>query len=565
VPTGDTARTWVRPRASAGVLTWASLPTVAPVTTEHVEVERKFEADESFSLPDLTGAGAVAAVGDPEEQTLEATYYDTPDLRLLRSRVTLRRRTGGADAGWHVKLPGADGARRELHQPLGRAARTAPRAVVAPVLGLLGTAAAEPVAVITTRRLVHRLLDEGGRVLAEVADDTVVGTALATEPGEPATVTTWREVEAELVDGDEALLEAVTERLVAAGARPSAVPSKLGRVLGDRLPAPAVTAPQPSRADTGGTGGKGKKGRKTQRKAEQAAARTAGEVVLGAVAGRLQALRDADLAVRTEQPEGVHDLRVACRRLRSILAAFRPVLDREHTDPLRAELQWVGAQLSGARDAEVALSHLRELVAAQPVELVLGPVAARLQQTEIKDHVTGARRVTRTLTDQRYLRLLDALDALLADPPVTELAAAPTPAQLADAVRRTGKRLRRAVEAAREAEGAARHERMHEVRKAAKRVRYTAEVAEAEFGEPAGALVECTKRVQDLLGAAQDTVVTREVAVRVGQAAFAAGENAWTYGRLHALEEARAAAAEADFWTLEPGLRRAVEAVTSLA
>jgi CHAD domain-containing protein len=564
VPTRDTRRTWVAARRPycADLRDRAYRDTV---TTVHVEVERKFEADETFTLPDLRGTGGVAAVGDPEEQSLAATYYDTPDLRLLRSRVTLRRRTGGADAGWHVKLPGADGARRELHQPLGRAARTAPRAIVAPLLGLLGTAAAEPVATISTRRVVHRLLDEEGRELAEVADDTVVGTAFAAHPGEPATVTSWREVEVELVEGDETLLQAVTERLVAAGARPAAVPSKLARVLDGRVPAPAAPAPEPAApapepAEADATAGKGKKTRK-----QKAPVRTAGEVVLGAVAGQLQALRDADLAVRTEQPEGVHDLRVACRRLRSILAAFRPVLDREHTDPLRAELQWVGAQLSGARDTEVALTHLRELVAIQPVELVLGPVAARLQQTEIKDHQDGARRVTRTLTDRRYLRLLDALDALLAEPPVTELAAAPAPEQLADAVRRTGKRLRRAVAAAGEAEGAERHERLHEVRKAAKRVRYTAEVAEAEFGEPATALIACTRQVQDQLGAAQDTVATRDVAVRVGRAAFAAGENAWTYGRLHALEEARAAAAEAEFWALEPGLRRAVEDVTSLA
>ena len=546
------------------MLACPSLPTVAPVTTVHVEVERKFEADETFVLPDLTGAGGIAAVGDPEEQSLEATYYDTPDLRLLRSRVTLRRRTGGADAGWHVKLPRADGARRELPQPLGRAARTAPRAVVAPILGLLGTTAAEPVATLSTRRVVHRLLDEEGRVLAEVADDAVVGTAFATAPGEPATVTSWREVEVELVDGDEALLEAVAERLAAAGARPSAVPSKLGRVLDGRLPAPAA-APEPERAEDGTNDGKaGKKSKKAAKEKAQAPVRTAGEAVLAAVAGQLQALRDADLAVRTEQPEGVHDLRVACRRLRSILAAFRPVLDREHTDPLRVELQWVGAQLSGARDAEVALSHLRELVAAQPIELVLGPVAARLQQTEIKDHVAGARRVTRTLTDRRYLQLLDALDALLADPPATELAAAPAPAQLAAAVGHTGKRLRRVVEAAREAEGAERHHLLHEVRKATKRVRYTAEVTQGEFGEPASALIACTKEVQELLGAAQDTVVTRDVAVRVGRAAFAAGENAWTYGRLHALEETRASAAEDGFWTLESGLRRAVKAVAKL-
>ena len=241
MPTRDAART----SCSAGVPTSADLPTVATVTTEHVEVERKFEADESLALPDLTGAGGIAAVDGPQEQALEATYYDTPDLRLLRSRVTLRRRTGGADAGWHVKLPGANGSRRELHQPLGRAARTAPRSVTGPVLGLLGTAAAEPVATVATRRVVHRLLDEQGRVLAELADDSVVGTALAAEPGEPATVTTWRELEVELVDGDDALLETVAERLTAAGARPSALPSKLGRVLDGRLPAPAVPAPEP--------------------------------------------------------------------------------------------------------------------------------------------------------------------------------------------------------------------------------------------------------------------------------------------------------------------------------
>jgi CHAD domain-containing protein len=281
-------------------------------------------------------------------------------------------------------------------------------------------------------------------------------------------------------------------------------------VLGGRLPAPAAPRPEPVRA---GDGGKSKKRKKGD---EGTAARTAGEVVLGAVARQLQALRDADLAVRTEQPEGVHDLRVACRRLRSILAAFRSVLDREHTDPLREELRWVGAQLSGARDTEVALSHLRELVAAQPVELVLGPVAARLQQTQIKDHQTGARGVTRTLTDRRYLQLLDALDALLADPPVTELAVEPAPAQLADAVRRTGKRLRRtrrrgprgrgrraAPPAARRAQG----RQAGAVHRGGRRGRVR---------RPATALVECVKQVQDLLGAAQDTVVTRDVAVRVG-------------------------------------------------
>ncbi|MFW3171516.1 CHAD domain-containing protein [Geodermatophilus sp. CPCC 206100] len=525
------------------------------MTTEHLEIERKLEADDSYAAPDLTGVDGVDAVGEPEEQALEATYFDTADLRLLRNKVTLRRRTGGSDAGWHVKLPAAAGARRELHQPVGRASRTVPKAVLAPVLGVLGTAVPEPVATLRTRRVVRRLLGEGGAVLAEVADDTVHGTALGANPGEPATVTTWRELEVELVDGDEALLDAVTERLVAAGARLSDSPSKVGRVLAGRLGQPGG-APAGGPGDEGdATGSRRKKGKK-----EKARQPTAGDVVLAALAAQVAALRAADLAIRTEQPEGVHDLRVACRRLRSITAAFRTVLPRKATDPLRAELRWVGGQLSAARDGEVALAHLRELVAAQPPELVLGPVAARFQQTEISGRVDDARRVIRTLTDRRYLLLLDALAALLADPPLTEFAGGPARAVMADAVRRNGKRLRRAVTAAREAQGEERHTALHAVRKAGKRVRYTAEVAADVLGGPATALVDCLKEAQETLGSAQDTVVTREYAVRLGRAAFAAGENAWTYGRLHGLEEARAARAEDAFWELEPRVRTAVRA-----
>ena len=82
------------------------------MAVEHVEIERKFDVDQTFALPDLTGVPGVAEVRAPVEHALEAAYYDTADLRLARARVTLRRRTGGVDAGWHVKLPATAGARR---------------------------------------------------------------------------------------------------------------------------------------------------------------------------------------------------------------------------------------------------------------------------------------------------------------------------------------------------------------------------------------------------------------------------------------------------------------------
>jgi CHAD domain-containing protein len=507
---------------------------------EHLEVERKFDVGPDYALPDFAGVPGVAAVSAPEEVDLAATYFDSPDLRLLRSKVTLRRRTGGPDAGWHVKLPAGTGARRELHEPLGRAVKSVPKPVLAPVLGILGTRSPVPVATVHTRRIVRRLADAEGRVLAEVADDSVTGTALPDAPGQAAIVTTWREIEVELVDGDATLLDAAGRVLVEAGASVSASASKLGQVLTDRR---AAVEAGPSGADQGGR----RQGRAPKRRRP-----SAGELVLAAVAERIGDLRAADVAVRTGGAEGVHDFRVACRRLRSIFAAYRPVLVREQTDPVRAELQWVGRELSGARDGEVALEHLRALVADQPPELVLGPVAARLQQAEIQDHLKGDEHVVEVLSDRRYLHLVDTLYELLACPPLTEQAPTAARKLAGAAVRRSGKRLRRAVRAAERASGPAVHTALHETRKAAKRVRYTAEVAAPSVGKPAKKLTRSMKRVQKVLGHAQDTVVTREYCTRLGLAAAAAGENPWTYGRLHALEQVRAERAEQEFWDRWP-------------
>jgi CHAD domain-containing protein len=83
------------------------------------------------------------------------------------------------------------------------------------------------------------------------------------------------------------------------------------------------------------------------------------------------------------------------------------------------------------------------------------------------------------------------------------------------------------------------------------------------LGGRATALVDCMKEVQDVLGERQDTVVTRDWSRRLGLAAAAAGENGWTFGRLHALEEARAASAGAGFWRMAPAVRRALRAAVS--
>jgi CHAD domain-containing protein len=401
-------------------------------------------------------------------------------------------------------------------------------------------------------------------VLAEVADDHVTGTALPAGPGEATVVTVWREVEVELVDGDETTLAALADAVVAAGARPADSPSKLSRVLADRLNAvdgpelpPAVERPAPA------AGKKGKKGKKGKGKKRAEVGGTwsapAGEVVRATLALQVRGLQDADLMVRTGQPDGVHQVRVAGRRLRSTLAAFRPVLDRTHTDPIRDELAQLGTALSPARDGEVALAHLRELVAAQPQELVLGPVAARLQQAVIKDEHEGEVQARRALGSPVYLQLRDDLDALVAEPPLTEAAARPADEVLREVLAHTDRRLVHAVDAAQDSDDP---EALHTVRKAAKRVRYTAEAAVPVLGRPVAELVSALKGVQEVLGDRQDTFVTRPLCAQLGLQAFAAGENAWTWGRLHALEQARGEQAEQEFWLRWPELRPVLTAAT---
>jgi inorganic triphosphatase YgiF len=200
--------------------------------TEHFETELKMEAGPDFRVPDLAGPDAGLTATEPEVRELAASYFDTPDLRLATAGITLRRRTGGTDAGWHLKLPVSAGTRREVQAPLGDSA-TVPAGLVSLVSGWVRGEPLHVVATLLTHRTVRYLRGPGGTTLAEVADDLVTGQVPGpgSAPGEPVT---WREIEVELVDGGPEILEAARSRLAAAGARPSSSASKLSRLLGSR-------------------------------------------------------------------------------------------------------------------------------------------------------------------------------------------------------------------------------------------------------------------------------------------------------------------------------------------
>ena len=487
-----------------------------PTVVTSVEIERKYDVDAEVTRPELADVLGVAAVSPPERYHLEATYYDTADLRLRSARVTLRHRTGGRDAGWHLKLPaGSDREELTVQAP----ADAVPETLRTLVLVWVRNAELLPVARLATERVVQQLLDDHGQPLVELADDNV--TAARLPDGQELR---WREWEAELISGDRALLDSVQERLLAVGASRSRSGSKVARVL-----------PDPTAAEPESPWWAKPRGHRSEP--------TAAAVVHAHLSEQVAELQTRDPQARRDLPDAVHKMRVATRRLRSALATFRPLLDSERTDPLRDELRWLAGVLGQVRDAEVMHARLLRLVAAEPPDLVLGKVAERISSALRSQHAEAHARLLRELESDRYLRLLDALDGLVATPPFRNRAQGPAPRVLAHAMRRTWRRLdRRMDQADRCPPGPAQQELLHEVRKDAKRARYAAEALTPVFEDPARKFAKAMEELQESLGDLQDSVTTRDALRALGARGHLAGVNGFTYGRLHALEQARAEA-----------------------
>jgi CHAD domain-containing protein len=483
------------------------------------ETERKYEPARGGTaaldaVKTMTGTAGVAAVSELPEQLLDAIYYDTADLRLIRAGITLRRRTGGEDAGWHLKLPAGADTRDEIRLPLTGADGPVPEELTALVRANTRGAALAPVVRIQTRRHVLRLLDGAGRALAEIAADHV-----SAEPADGSTATAWDEIEAELVTGGPALLTAIDQQLRRVGARTAATKTKPQRALAGRLPA-AEPAPEP---------------RLTRHS-------PAGGVVLAYLRDQVAAISHHDPLVRRDEPEAVHQMRVAAGRARSALQAFGTIIDRETTRPLCAELKWLAAALGQARDTEVLQARLTADLAAVPPALVVGPAQARIT-AHFTAQLTQARQIALdTLDGQRYLRLLDNLDALLADPPLTPLAARQAGKALAKPVRRAARRLQRALDAVPGAQD--RDTAIHEARKATKRARYAAEAAVPALGRTASRQAAQAKELQQLLGEHHDSVVARAVLLDLAGKARTAGEDTFTYGLMYQREACQAAEIE---------------------
>jgi CHAD domain-containing protein len=455
---------------------------------EVLERELKWDVDEHFELPRIDD---IVAGADMERSTvtLSSAYYDTPDGDLRSHGVLLRRRDGDDDTGWQLKVPDAEG-RVEIRTAL---SDTPPAELTNALTGMgLGKPLVN-VATIRTTRDRYRITDrKRDRLCAEVADDYVLASV-------GHRLLAWREIEVELGPDARSFPRQLTERLANAGARPSRYPSKLARVAQLPRPEPVVTAP-------------------------------AGRAVVTYLTAQIDAVFEGDLGLRRGS-DPIHDTRVAIRRLRSTLRVFGKLLDRDAVGDVDAELKWFAGLLGEVRDCQVQRRRFREALAELPPELVLGPVANRIN-TDLQSYQLRARKVVAEAMDsQRYLELLATLQRWRTDPPMIKppsLKAVTKRARRAE--RKADGRLAEAIEAGDDA-------LLHRARKAAKRARYAAELR-APVDKSSKATAKYYKQFQRVLGDHQDGVVAAATLCRLALAAGTTpGENGFTFGLLYAREQ----------------------------
>lgn len=458
-----------------------------------LERELKLTASAAFRLPDLSIGGLDAVVA--ARRYLDGVYYDTTDLRLARWGCSLRYRT---DEGWTVKLPADTQGDLQQRQEINYQGRwdRIPTEAVALVRVFARQGQIQQIARLRTVRKPVLLIDGLGRCVAEVVDDDV-STYLGQGPAGR-----FREIEIELAENtDKQILDGLVSSLRDAGAGSISRMSKLARALG----APALRNPDVVVMDLGQDP-------------------RAGDVIQAAIARSVHRfIVHMPGVLLGEDPEALHQARVATRRLRSDLRTFGPLLDERWVSALRDELRWLGAALGTVRDVDVlslrlaATSQQLPVADAYPVSVMMTMLRAeRKKRRRALLDATG---------EQRYLRLLDQMVAAANEPHLLPPVDRPADDVLLDLARVPFERLMQTVQ---ELPVEPADPDLHRIRIRAKRVRYAAEAVAPVVGKKAIRFAAAAAQLQDKLGDLQDSTVAHEWLSAAAQShpavAFAAGQ-----------------------------------------
>ncbi len=504
---------------------------MTPISS-HREVERKLRVSSEFVMPDLVEAGVAASVSTSEPFTMTAVYHDTADLTLFRWGITLRRREGGADQGWHMKLPvaGADGSTRdEMHLPLEAGEiGSVPGGFIEVIAPLLREQQLVPAVTLSTRRTPSLLLDSHGRPRAEVVDDLV---SIVRE-GQP--LSAFRELEIEALDAEDTkalrMIERAVDVLRRAGATPSSV-SKAASALGPRTAEPpdVPSLPLP------GPGG------------------LAVDAIRAVLAQHVRHLLMSDVSVRRDLPDSVHQMRVSARRLRSAFSTFAPLLDAEVTATLKEELKWLASELGAIRDTEVMIERLDRHAAelddpadTQRARAAIDPLLNR--------RLAGARSsALAALRSDRHQLLVDDLMTVAIEPPVTDAAFASCEEALLPLVARTWRRLDRSITGL---DLYGESVTWHLARIKAKRARYAAESVAGIFGKRMVRLADGLADVTDLLGDHQDAHVAQGIIRELASHPDTDGLTGLALGLLHEFESDEEILDRLRFMEVWPGVTK---------
>ena len=468
---------------------------------------------------ELPGVADVAVGVDVHS---EETHYDTPDRALAAAGVSVRRQTGDGPRGWVLELPGRGPRHHEVRQALGRAVRTAPAALQRLTWAAARGRTLGPVLQLTADARQRDLLDADGLVVARLTTRTVLARPLVPED---SAAQEWAEWQVEVVDGRRDLLDAIGEAWAALGAEESDRTQQVRTVLDD-------PDPDSDDGDAGAPGGGG-----------------AGALVLGQLADDVARLLGQDPLVRIDAPDAVQAMHVATRRLAGVLASFGELFEDAPREHLSTELAWLTAVLADARDVEVLTDRLLPDLDEEAAGHVAGSgtgdpavVAEQVRALLAGRHEAAHAAVVAALDAARYRDLVGALEAFVAVPSFTAAARRSVRKSLLPLVADAHKLLKEAYRDL-DPDGDDTPDALDRLRLAATRARDAAEVLEPARGDDAADYADAVKQLLDVLAEQRGSVLAREL---LEELVPAAGAGAFVLGRLHGLEEVRAAVAQHD-------------------
>jgi CHAD domain-containing protein len=281
----------------------------------------------------------------------------------------------------------------------------------------------------------------------------------------------------------------------------------------------------------------------------------AGNAVLGALRVAASRIAACDLSARGGDGEGIHRLRTSTRRLRSELHAFRNLVDRQWREPLECELKWLAGVLGGVRDLDVLIARLKMATSTldECASDALSPMFESLEQ----QHAAAAVALQDAMTSERYHVLQGTLERAIERPLLLDAAWETCREALPPLGIAAWRKLKRD---SRDLGQSDPDEKFHEVRKRAKKARYTAEliapILHRRSQRTAARFIRLTTRVQNVLGEHQDAVVAgrtieQQLAEHADDTAFVEAA-----GRLLDNQKDAAETARAEFFTVWDKLDR---------